>query len=125
MGQAELSPHDETILFQLVELDRSLPREEQSRRFNVKIFRRRDQSRYALIRAATASTEVTLTTDSECFRELSKAGYITGGGVRVSYEERDMWVHDLHTVQLTGSAFRYYDEKHDFPTSLAEDPTAM
>lgn len=121
MEREQLSPHDETILFQMVEMDRSLPREEQSRRFNVKIFKRHDQSRYALIRAATASTEITLTTDSECFRELSEAGYITGGGVRVSYQERDMWVHDLHTVQLTGPAFRYYDEKHDFPTSLADE----
>lgn len=124
MEQSQLSPHDETILFQLVEIERSLPREEQSRRFEIKILRRPSEAPEALIRSAATSKEFIMRTDAACFGELAKAGYVDGGRggrVRSSGFEGTTTVDSLHTVQVTESAFRYYDEKHDFPTSLADE----
>jgi hypothetical protein len=125
MGQAQLSPHDETILFKLVEFERSLPREEQSRRFDVKIkiheWPGKGKAPEAFVRAATTSREIVLNTDLECFRELAAAGYTTGGYLVGAYREGLTTVDSLSVVQLTESALRYYDEKHDFPTRLADE----
>ena len=124
MAQAQLSPHDETILFQLVEIERNLPREEQSRRFKVKVYGGRGKAPEALIRPAATSKEFIMRTDAACFGELAKAGDVDGGRggrVRSSGFEGATMVDSLHTVQLTESAFRYYDEQHDFPTSLADE----
>lgn len=117
MEQRGLSPHDETILFKLVEIERSLPREEQSRRFEVEILKTRGGAPEAAIRPATTSGIVQWRTDANCFRELAAAGYIGGGGIRSS----SLTGQSLATVNLLESAFRYYDEKHDFPTSLADE----
>ncbi len=119
MEQSQLSPHDETILFQLVEIERNLPREEQSRRFKVKVYGGRGKAPEALIQPAASSKESRLTTDAECFGELAKLGYVEGGMVRSSGFEGATTVYSLDTVHLMESAFRYYDEKHDFPTGLA------
>jgi hypothetical protein len=121
MGQAQLSPHDETILFKLVEFERSLPREEQSRRFKVRIRSSSGKAPEAFIQAATSSRAIMLNTDAHCFENLGLGGYITGGESRSSHPEGAATVMPLDTVQLSESAFRYYDEKHDFPTSLADE----
>ena len=121
MGRPELSPHDETILFHLVEIERSLPREEQSRRFQVKIFNKPGEAPEALIRPATTSREFKLKTDENCFGELAAAGYISGGSPSSSSLTGNVVVRFLRIVQLLESAFIYYDEKHDFPMSLADE----
>jgi len=121
MGQQELSPHEETILFQLVEIERSLPGEEQSRRFKVTISRRPSQAPEPSVQPATASRVFKLNTDANCFLELAAAGYMDGGRIRASYLKGIVSVHDLRTVQLLEFAFDYYHEKHGFPTNLADE----
>lgn len=121
MGTHELSPHDETILFKLVEIERSLPREDQSRRFQVKVLRSSHEAPAAMIQPATSSMEYRLKTDAECFRELKEAGYVRGGGSKSYHLEGSVTVQNLDVVHLLESAFVYYDEKHDFPTSLADE----
>ena len=121
MERHELSPHDETILFQLVEIEKNLPREEQSRRFQVKIQKRPSEAPVADIQPSTTSRQFNLKTDVECFRALAAAGFISGGGLMSSHLAGSARVLRLSTVQLLESAFGYYDEKHDFPTSLADE----
>jgi len=121
MERQELSPHDETILFKLVEIERSLLREEQSRRFQVKVFSKPSEAPTALIQTATTSKEYILKTDAECFRELSKAGYVKGSVVKSRRRDGNITVENLVIVRLLESAFGYYDEKHDFPTILADE----
>lgn len=121
MERQELSPHDETILFKLVEIERSLPREEQSRRFQAKVLSSPNEAPAAMIQPATTSKVYRLKTDAECFRELREAGYVRGGGARSSHLEGSVTVRNLDVVQLLESAFEYYNEKHDFPTSLADE----
>jgi len=121
MREQELSPHDETMLFKLVEIERSLPREEQARRFQVKIFKISGVAPEASIQPATTSRKFTLKTDANCFRQLAAAGYISGGSLSYSVLEGNVTVLSLHVVQLLEPAFGYYDEKHDFPTSLADE----
>ena len=121
MERQELSPHDETILFKLVEIERSLPREEQSRRFQVKVFSKPSEAPIALIQTATTSKEYRLKTDADCFRKLREAGYVTGGGLRSSHLEGSISVLNLDVIELLESAFGYYDEEHDFPTSMADE----
>ena len=131
MEQEQLSPHDETILFRLVEFERSLPREDQSHRFEleVTVTDRPGEPPEASFRAATAFETLTLRTDASCFTQLRDAGYITGGEVDrvengigamggISYIFSRYY---LLTVTLTDSAFKYHDEKHDFPTALADE----
>jgi len=79
MGLPGLTPHDETILFQLVEIERGLPREEQSWRFQVEVLSKRGEAPAAMIQPAATSKVYRLKTDIECFRELGAAGYISGG----------------------------------------------
>ena len=119
MERQELSPHDQTILFKLVEIERSLPREEQSRRFQVKVFSKPSEAPIALIQTATTSKEYRFKTDADCFRKLREAGYVTGGRLRSSHPEGSISVLNLEVIELLESAFGYYDEKHDFPTTLA------
>jgi hypothetical protein len=121
MGQSQLSPHDETILFQLVEFERSLPREEQSRRFEVKIHKKVSKAPEAFIRAAASAKGIQLNTDEDCFLELAAAGYTSGGKHRASWGDDEAIVISLDVVKLMESAFKYYDEKHDFPTRLADE----
>lgn len=121
MGQQELSPHDETILFHLVEIEKSLPREEQSRRFQVEVVSKPGEAPAAIIQPATTSKVYKLKTDAQCFAELGAAGYISGGMHVSSHLEGAITVKNLTVVQLLESAFGYYDEKHDFPTSLADE----
>lgn len=121
MGKAQLSPHDEHILFRLVEFERSLPREKQSRRFNVKILSMPGMVPDALVEAAATAQVIKLKTDAECFQELAAAGCISGGSAGVSFMEGRADVRRLDVVRLMESAFQYYDEKHDFPTSLADE----
>ena len=121
MGPHELSPHDETILFKLVELEKSLPHEDQSRRFNVEVVSSRTEAPAAMIKPATSSKVERLKTDADCFRELREAGYVSGGLSKSSHLEGNITVRNLSVVELLESAFVYYDEKHDFPTSLANE----
>ena len=124
MERHELSPHDETILFQLVEIERNLPREEQSRRFQVKIASVPGEAPKALIKPATSSSTFLLKTDGQCFGALEAMGYINGGR-HTSFSPRgtrgSITIESLSTVHLLESAFGYYDDKHDFPTSLADE----
>jgi len=121
MERQKLSPHDETMLFKLVEIDRSLPREEQAGRFQVRILNRPNEAPEALVQHATTSKQFTLKTDAKCFGELAAAGYISGGRVISSHLKAVGTELHLDIVQLLKSAFGYYDEKHDFPTSLADE----
>jgi len=121
MEQVKLSPHDETILFKLVEFDRSLPRETQSWRFRVRIHHRPGKAPEAYVQAAVTSREIMLNTDERCFYELAMGGHTSGGNVNTSRYEGSTSVKSLSIVQLTEVALRYYDEKHDFPTSLADE----
>ena len=121
----ELSPHDETILFQLVEIERSLPREEQSRRFNVRILHEPGKAPEALIQPAATVRKYRLKTDAQCFGELEKAGYIRGSFAGYPIADATVFLSIMSGVpevfQLLEPAFTYHDEKHDFPTSLADE----
>ncbi|KPJ53500.1 MAG: hypothetical protein AMJ37_01320 [Dehalococcoidia bacterium DG_18] len=121
MERHELSPHDETILFRLVEIERSLPSEEQSRRFKVEVVSSPGEAPLAVIQPATTSKAFKLKTDVGCFQELRAAGYIVGGRGISSRLEGNVTARSLDIVQLLESAFDYYDEKHDFPTTLADE----
>ncbi len=121
MGRPELSPHDETILFQLAEIERSLPREEQSRRFEVRIELLPAHRSQVLVEPSPTSKRSRLETDEYCFTKLASAGYISGGSRMTTQRLGNIAVLYLNIVELLGSAFSYYDEKHDFPTRLADE----
>lgn len=122
MAWQELSPHDETILFQLVEIERNLPREQQSRRFKVEVSERPNKAPEALIQPASTRKSYVLKSEAECFGELVNRGYIEVAHIGYAIPDLIRFVHTGPIpVELTPLAFRYYDEKHDFPTSLADE----
>jgi len=116
----ELSPHDETVLFRLVEYEVSLPRDEQSRRFSgATISQSLGEAPEALIRGAVSSKQLIMKADDVTFQALRESGYISGGEVLIN-NEFSGWI-DVSPFRLCEPAFRYYNEKHDFPTSLSDE----
>jgi len=113
----QLSPHAETILFWLVEREKSLQKFEQSRRFNV-VQKTYDLDTFLIFRPAMRpEPSLTVFGDTGTLSELRKLGFIEGGEPK-QYNTVDP---DLVPIKLTRQAFQYYDQKHGFPEILAEE----
>ena len=116
-----LSPHDEHILFKLIEFDNSLSKEEQSHRFKVTTFTHSEKAPRAEIRGANSSSMIELNGTSDTFDALKAAGYVEYSGPSGAGLGGGGWIRgSLPTITLTTPAFAYYNQKHDFPTALAE-----